>query len=72
MPLTRDSAGGLLLKRRNARGDRVIHAQEFFRTQGYLEDFEAHEVPLRWRDEFAALELVGLPRSRVADPTTAN
>lgn len=36
VPLSRDSAGGLLLKQRNARGDRVVHAQEFMREKATL------------------------------------
>ena len=42
-------AGGLQVKLRNARGDRVIEAQEFFRTQG-LEDSERVQ-PLRLHDD---------------------
>ncbi len=62
LPLTRESGGGLLLKIRNARGDRVIHAQEFFRTQGYVESFEALRVAMRWDPDAAALVLTGIPR----------
>lgn len=62
VPLTRESSGGLLLKIRNARGDRVIHAQEFFRSHGYGEDFEAHRVAMRWDDSAASLVLDGVPR----------
>lgn len=61
VPLTRESGGGLLLKVRNARGDRVIHAQEFFRTHGFAEDFAAHRVAMRWDESAAALVLSGLP-----------
>jgi len=32
VPLIQQSAGGMLLKIRNARGDRVLHAQEFLRA----------------------------------------
>jgi hydrogenase maturation protease len=43
LPL-RAGAGGLQIKQRNAAGDRVIEAQEFFRAQG-LED--SRERPIR-------------------------
>jgi hydrogenase maturation protease len=48
LPL-RAGAGGLQVKLRNARGDRVIEAQGFFRTQG-REDSERIE-PLRLHDD---------------------
>lgn len=62
VPLMKDSAGGLLLKIRNARGDRVIHAQEFFRAQGLAEDFETRAVRARWSAEAAALVITDLLR----------
>jgi len=62
VPLTRQSGGGLLLKQRNARGDRVIHAQEFFRDKGFLEDFEERTAAVRWNSEAAALVVSGCPR----------
>ena len=68
VPLTPESGGGLLLKIRNARGDRVIHAQEFFREKGYLEDFVERSFPLEWSDELAALVLQNLTKT----PKTAN
>ena len=68
VPLTRDSCGVLLLKVRNARGDRVIHAQEFFRIHGYAEEFAAHRVAMRWDDSAAALVLTGIARDRGARP----
>ena len=61
VPLTRESGGGLLLKVRNARGDRVIHAQEFFRMHGYSEDFSPRRVAIRWDDSAAALVLSDVP-----------
>lgn len=64
VPLMPGSAGGLLLKQRNGRGDRVIQAQEFFREHGYLEDFEQRSCALRWDPERAALVVDGLPRAR--------
>lgn len=48
MPL-RSGAGGLQVKQRNARGDRVVEAQEFFRSQG-LED-DPVSRPLRLFDD---------------------
>lgn len=63
VPLAPDSAGGLLLKVRNARGDCVVHAQEFFRQHGYLEDFVERRCALRWDAAVAALVVEGLPRA---------
>jgi hypothetical protein len=50
----------LLLKQRNARGDRVIHAQEFFRSRNLPEQIESRSVPARWSAEAAALIVSGL------------
>ena len=61
VPLVSDSAGGMLLKMRNAAGDRVVHAQEFFRTKGFIEDFVERLVDVRWSDDSAALLVCGLP-----------
>ena len=63
MPLIRQSGGGMLLKIRNSQGDRVIHAQEFFRDKGLLEDFEQRLLSVRWRSDMAALLIVDVPRS---------
>ena len=62
LPLTRESGGGLLLKIRNARGDRVIHAQEFFRVHGYAETPAPQRVAMHWDGDAAALVLSGVPR----------
>ena len=59
VPLSPDSAGGLLLKQRNARGDRVVHAQEFMREKGYPELFEPRTVPVHWNPDMAALVVEG-------------
>lgn len=64
MPLMPESGGGLLLKIRNARGDRVIHAQEFFRDKGYAERFEEQRLAAQWRPDLGALLLENLPKSR--------
>ncbi|MBL8473951.1 MAG: hypothetical protein KF778_06460 [Rhodocyclaceae bacterium] len=61
VPLAPGSAGGLLLKLRNARGDRVIHAQEIFRRCGYRESFDEYPVHARWSAESSALVLDGIP-----------
>lgn len=60
VPLMQQSAGGLLLKQRNARGDRVIHAQEFFRNAGLPEEFEPRTIPVHWSPDSAALVITGL------------
>lgn len=60
MPLTRESGGGLLLKMRNARGDRIVHAQEFFREQGLLENMQERKVSIHWNEESAALVIADL------------
>jgi hypothetical protein len=60
VPLIEQSAGGLLLKQRNARGDRVIHAQEFFRCRDLPEEFELRTLPVHWSRESAALVVAGL------------
>lgn len=62
VPLVSDSAGGLLLKIRNRRGDRVVHAQEFFRDKGFVEDPAERRVAARWSPEAAALVLDGVRR----------
>jgi hypothetical protein len=63
IPLIQQSAGGLLLKIKNLRGDRVIHAQEFWRQHGYPEKFSERGYPVRWNRERAALLLVGISTS---------
>jgi len=57
-PLITESNGGMLLKVRNPRGDRVLHAQEFFRGRGYPEGFEERSCPVIWCAELAALEVI--------------
>jgi hypothetical protein len=66
VPLARQSAGGLLLKIRNARGDRVVHAQEFLRARGLPEDFEERQFPVYWIAELKALAILGLPECKLA------
>ena len=64
MPLIQESAGGLILKVRNSRGDRVIQAQEFFREKEFAEDFQNQNIPVRWSSEWAALALIGLRKNK--------
>jgi hypothetical protein len=54
-PLIQQSAGGLLLKIKNLRGDRVIHSQEFFRNNDLAESFEEIACPVSWQKERHAL-----------------
>ena len=63
VPLQRGSAGGLLLKVRNARGDRVIHAQEFLRSNGFVDDAVDRVVAARWDPQSASLVLTDLARA---------
>ena len=54
MPVMRAAAGGYLLKRRNAAGDRVVSAPDFFREHG-LDDRVDSELNADWVAESAAL-----------------
>lgn len=47
LPVINANAGGLLMKIRNAQGDRVIHAQEFFRDNAIDESLD-QLVPVFW------------------------
>lgn len=60
VPLIAQSSGGLLLKTRNARGDKVLHVQEFLRQHGYADDAEPYRCAVEWQPEFAAVELLEL------------
>jgi len=55
MPIHNEAGGGFLMKIRNARGDRVIHAQEFLAFHG-LEDMD-QAVYGQWDSELSALVL---------------
>lgn len=60
VPLGGPSAGGMLLKQRNAQGDRVLLAEEFLDARG-LGRFSAERVfALRWVEEAGALWIEGL------------
>ena len=54
MPL--HSGGGLLLKVKNARGDRVIHAREFLSSIDIREDI-AFAAQFRWDSELTGLRM---------------
>ena len=60
VPLMGQPAGGPLLKQRNARGDRVVHAQEFFRSHELPEEMEPRTMPVHWSKNAAALLVSGL------------
>lgn len=64
-PLIQDSAGGLLLKVKNLQGERIIHAQEFFRNNNYLESFDETQCSVRWITERAALLIEDVPISEL-------
>jgi hypothetical protein len=54
-PLIQQSAGGLLIKIKNLQGDRVIHAQEFFRNNDYAETFDEMIYEAVWEPERHAI-----------------
>ena len=54
LPVHHEGGGGLLLKIRNVQGDRVIHAQEFFREHGF-DDLLDRLLPVSWDDTMAGL-----------------
>lgn len=60
IPLIHDSAGGLLLKIRNAKGDRIVHSQEFLRSNGIEETDNSAEFPVVWLPDRGALHIMGL------------
>jgi hypothetical protein len=60
LPLRGPAAGGLLLKVRNARGDRVVHADEFLHTLGISSIAPERWVPVRWMPDMAGLLLEGV------------
>lgn len=57
MPLKNQAAGGLLLKRKNSRGDRVIAAMDFLRNLE-IEDYSNILCDCRWDSEAQGLVLV--------------
>ncbi len=62
-PLIQESAGGLLLKMRNSQGDRIVHAQEFFRNNNYVEEFHERQCDVRWLSDRAALLIIDVQRT---------
>jgi len=62
LPLQHTANGGLLLKQRNARGDRVLHAAEFLRAQGYADDAAPQTLPVYW-DAAAAALVIAAPQA---------
>jgi hypothetical protein len=57
LPLRGPAAGGLLLKVRNARGDRVVHADEFLLALGIPSNAPERWVGVRWIPDMAGLVL---------------
>lgn len=57
LPLRGPAAGGLLLKVRNARGDRVVHADEFLHAVGISSGAPERWVAVRWMPAMGALLL---------------
>jgi hypothetical protein len=57
-------AGGLQLKLRTARGDRVVEAQEFFRAQGLEDTHEPRTFDLQFEPSRGAFKLVMSSSSR--------
>jgi hypothetical protein len=68
LPVRDAAAGGLLLKVRNARGDRVVHVDEFLRAHGYADDLDA-VCPAVWEPELCGLA-VTLPTLPAEDGGT--
>lgn len=54
MPVMHAAAGGYLLKLKNAAGDRVVNAMDFFREQGFDENHNC-TFQVVWSSEQAAL-----------------
>lgn len=54
LPVQQAAAGGYLLKRRNANGDRVVNAADFFRSQGIEDDAEL-DLTADWSTSIAGL-----------------
>lgn len=54
MPVRHAAAGGYLLKLRNKRGDRVVHAPDFLREHGFDENL-ALQLSVAWSTERGAL-----------------
>ena len=62
LPVRHAASGGYVLKYRNARGDRVVSAADFFRIHG-LDDERELQAPARWDRSAAALLVPGVFRN---------
>ncbi len=62
VPLEDSALGGFLCKRRTAAGDRVVHAEEFFRENG-IEDCGERDLACTWRPDVAALVIADVFRA---------
>ncbi len=60
VPLGGPSASGMLLKQRNAQGDRVLLAEEFLAARGLGRFATERSFDLRWVDEVGALLIEGM------------
>ncbi|MES2335676.1 MAG: hypothetical protein V4551_13465 [Pseudomonadota bacterium] len=54
LPVHHATAGGCLLKLRNAAGDRVAQARDVFQDQGLL-GMTVFDLPIHWNTEMCAL-----------------
>lgn len=54
LPVHQATAGGCLLKLRNAAGDRVAQARDLFQEHDLL-DLTAADLPVKWSSEMCAL-----------------
>jgi hypothetical protein len=58
MPVRHAAAGGYVLKQRNAAGDRVVDAADFFRQHG-IGDAAELTLAVAWKPELAGLNAAG-------------
>lgn len=65
LPVRHAAAGGYLLKRRNAAGDRVVFAPDFFRASGVADGID-RELVAHWNEAEAALVAPGVLQSSFA------
>jgi hypothetical protein len=65
LPLAGPVAGGLLLKQRNAAGDRVMLAEDFLAARGLGRFSAEREFGVRWVADAGALLIEGLGPARV-------
>jgi len=60
VPLSGPSAGGMLLKQRNALGDHVLLATDFLADRGLGRFSAGRDFPVRWVADAGALLIEGL------------